>query len=679
MTHSALHNLAIPHIYSRFDIVWPDAHSSSDPRNGVDALTYGLATLVMREDLFNYVVPQRGQPDGSGCVQYDCNHCGMANHISTDSAKAASRVRRPRRGNLFSQYTRKFSLGNGPSDWVQEYLITKEGGKMLGTLVALTVARMPNLETFVWDMPTGVLRDVWYALGNRPDGQKSRLEKVWVRFHDNKEVVASADAPVLSNPNASLAVSNGTQATLPPNLGTASGTSASISPIDLSYQNTECPCFSILPPLKSLTVLEVDECSYLAEMSILMKRSIDTLRELRVGVSSSYLVSFDNLGPSHSNCPETQHLSEGGVLGLIMSKLYDCRACSPRFVPQGRSSDSKASLAIAASDKASQELPQHPTLLSSLLSAGEDSLPVEPATVKLPDSPEVEKRADSPADAFEPGPDGGAHQPSSNSVLLAAPASHSTPAILGSTPLADPQKRPESGEGYLSNANGFGVSNDSSNAHERGLDQRLRLRLKTLELEKVHISVPVLQNSIDWTILTSITLLQGSGQEHLWKFLRKAYSPKIRSPASILSPQSSTSHSSQSQIRPSLESVSASDYRLTLRRLQTDSVSPALISFLKETLAPNSLEWMILQDRGKTASTVTVESIYRGPLRYHRSSLKKISIDSSSAASGGTRSSRWKRWQLSREILTFITSGKMSSIKELGMAVDYKDWVSTVH
>ena len=664
MTHSALHNLAIPHIYSRFDIVWPDAHSSSDPRNGVDALTYGLATLVMREDLFNYVVPQRGQPDGSGCVQYDCNHCGMANHFSTDSAKATSRVRQPRRGNLFSQYTRKFSLGNGPSDWVQEYLITKEGGKMLGTLVALTVARMPNLETFVWDMPTGVLRDVWYALGNRPDGQKSRLEKVWVRFHDNKEVVASADAPVPSNPNASLAISNGTQATLPP--GTASGRSGSISPIDLSYQNTECPCFSLLPPLKSLTVLEVDECSYLAEMSILMKRSIDTLRELRVGVSSSYLVSFDNLAPSHLNCPEMQYLSEGGVLGLIMSKLYDCRACSSRFVSQGQSSDSKGS------DTASQQMPQRLPVLGR-----EDSLPVEPTTVKLPDSPEVEKHADSIA--LEPGSDGGSHQPSGKIVTRAAPASHSARDIPGSTPSADLQKRSESDEGYLSNATGLGASDDTFKAHEPGLDQPLKLRLKTMELEKVHISVPVLQNSIDWTVLTSITLLQGSGQEHLWKFLRKAYSPKIRSPASILPHQSSASHAPQSQLRPSLESVSASDYRLTLRRLHTDSVSPALISFLKETLAPNSLEWMILQDRAKTASTVTVESIYRGPLRYHRSSLKKLSIDSSSAASGGTRSSRWKRWQLSREILTFITSGKMSSIKELGMAVDYKDWVSTVH
>lgn len=550
---------------------------------------------------------------------------------------------------------------------------------MLGTLVALTVARMPNLEAFVWDMPTGVLRDVWYALGNRPDGQKSRLEKVWVRFHDNKEVVASADTPVLSNHNASLAVSNGTQATLPPNLGTANGTSASISPIDISYQNTECPCFSILPPLKSLTVLEVDECSYLAEMSILMKRSIDTLRELRVGVSSSYQTTFDNLEPSHLNRPEMQYLLEGGVLGLIMSKLYDCRARSSRAVSQARSSDPKASLAIAASNTASQELPQHPTLHLSPSAAVDELLSVEPATVKLPDSPEVEKHAVASGDAFEPGSNGDSQQPSSKLILRAVTASHSTPDILGSESLADPQKRPESGEDYLSNASGLKDSSESANAHESNMNQRLRLRLKTLELEKVHISVPVLQHSIDWTILTSVTILQGSGHEQLWKFLRKAYSPKIIPSASILSSQSPTGHSPRSQLRSGLESISASDYRLTLRRLHTDSVSAALISFLKETLAPNSLEWMILQDRGKNASTVTVESIYRGPLRYHRSSLKKISIDSSSAPSGGTRSSRWKRWQLSREILTFITSGKMSSIRELGMAVDYKDWVSTVH
>lgn len=147
LTSSATNQLAIPHIYSRFDIVWPDAHSTSEPRNGVDALTYGLATLVMREDLFNYIPPHAGQSGQSSCVEFTCNHCGMANDMSIASLQPKSEMRRPRRGNLFSQYTRKFSLGNGPTDWVQEYLISKEGGKMLGTLIALTIARMPNLET----------------------------------------------------------------------------------------------------------------------------------------------------------------------------------------------------------------------------------------------------------------------------------------------------------------------------------------------------------------------------------------------------------------------------------------------------------------------------------------------------------------------------------------------------
>lgn len=67
-------------------------------------------------------------------------------------------------------------------------MITKEGGKMLGTLVALAIARMINLETFVWDMPTGVLRDVWLALSSqadRTDGEDCRLDRLWIRWHDN--------------------------------------------------------------------------------------------------------------------------------------------------------------------------------------------------------------------------------------------------------------------------------------------------------------------------------------------------------------------------------------------------------------------------------------------------------------------------------------------------------------
>lgn len=110
-------------------------------------MTYGIATLVMREDLFENSMLETGDPGRGACQSFACKQCGNINYISKTPTHAdqSGRVRRLRRGNYFSNFTKKFSLGNGPQDWVQEYLVTKEGGKMLGTLVALSVARMPNL------------------------------------------------------------------------------------------------------------------------------------------------------------------------------------------------------------------------------------------------------------------------------------------------------------------------------------------------------------------------------------------------------------------------------------------------------------------------------------------------------------------------------------------------------
>ena len=143
-SNSALHSVATPLIYSRFDIVWPETHNFSEPRTGVDALTYGLATLVMREDLFEHDMLSKKSSCGASCQRYACTQCGAVNLLNHDPINPVKH-RRLRRGNYFSQFTKKFSLGNGPPDWVAEYLVTKESGKMLGTLVALSVARMPNL------------------------------------------------------------------------------------------------------------------------------------------------------------------------------------------------------------------------------------------------------------------------------------------------------------------------------------------------------------------------------------------------------------------------------------------------------------------------------------------------------------------------------------------------------
>lgn len=153
--NSALHALTTPMIYSRFDIVWPDTLNSVEPRAGVDALTYGLATLVMREDLFANLMYPGNASCGVSCQSYECPHCRSVSYVSSETG-SPPRSRNLRRGNYFSQFVKKFSLGNGPTDWVQEYLVTKESGKMLGTLVALSIARMPNLVsrayTFVRSM-----------------------------------------------------------------------------------------------------------------------------------------------------------------------------------------------------------------------------------------------------------------------------------------------------------------------------------------------------------------------------------------------------------------------------------------------------------------------------------------------------------------------------------------------
>ena len=36
---------------------------------------------------------------------------------------------------------------------------------------------------------------------------------------------------------------------------------------------------------------------------------------------------------------------------------------------------------------------------------------------------------------------------------------------------------------------------------------------------------------------------------------------------------------------------------------------------------------------------------------------------------------RWRAWMPNRDVLNFITSGRMSSLRELSIAIDYKDWV----
>lgn len=214
LTCSAFHALAVPIIYSQFEIEWRFYTSGN---HEVEKVLYnGLRTLIMCSDLF--------RSDSARTFQQ-----------STLQGSSAASNEETRRGNNYAQYIRKFSL---QAALLRDHVM--DSTNMIGTLIALAVSKMVKLETFIWDIPLLIPIEVWVALSllaDRP-GYECRLERVWIQF--------------------------------PNYLGVDSG---------------KYPTASILPPLKSLTVLDIGQPSYLEEMAMLIERSRDRLRELNISIS----------------------------------------------------------------------------------------------------------------------------------------------------------------------------------------------------------------------------------------------------------------------------------------------------------------------------------------------------------------------------------------------------------
>ncbi|CBF86189.1 hypothetical protein AN2106.2 [Aspergillus nidulans FGSC A4] len=600
LTCSALHSLAVPQMYSRFDIVWPDAFPQSDHPGGVDALSYGLATLVMGEDIFREV------PTTNAAQR--CAHC-ECNRQQSQNRQASGRIRR---GNYFAQYTRKFSVGNGPSDWVQEYSVTKETGKMLGTLVALAVARMVNLETFIWDMPTGVVRDVWIALSSLADrpGHECRLENVWIRWHDNSENAVRSLSGV---PTASSLTLPETQNILAPPPASTS--------LFRRYGHVEYPSLSILPPLKSLSVLDIDEPSYLEEMAVLIRRSRDRLRELRIGISSKvYQASWlKPQGASHVEQTPSNLVSgwprAGGVLGAILGW------------PSRHANESS----FQQEDPVKGDIGDITVVMDAVTSVDSPIEVLSPQTLNTTSTQDVAEAQDI-ADA-------------GNSPPI---SSHETQQVqvLGSKAPRESLRKPSK----------------TIYSFTSGSDQEL-LKLEVLELERIPISAAVLLDTIDWTRVTTLTILRCEGHEKLWRSLRRRFSPSA-------APHTSTRHGRSEEDRAQPE------YALRIKHIHTDAVSPYLLLFIKDTLQPNTLETVFLHGSPLHDSAVHIEGIYRNVIRTHRSSLRKLLVDSTERSPAGVEivNSRWQKWMFTREVITFITSGRMPKLKELSMTIDSKDW-----
>ncbi|KAL2280724.1 hypothetical protein FJTKL_12423 [Diaporthe vaccinii] len=596
LTNSTLYKLAIPHIYSRFDIVWPDAHATTTEAKSVDALTYGLSTLCLGSSFARTTTRFRNYGDQTPApIKFGDNN--------------------------YAQHTRKFSLGNGPNDWVAEYMINKESGKMLGTLVALAVSKMKSLETFIWDMPTGVLSDIFIALGSLPDEEtrECMLERVWIRWHDNNDTGASpssSSSPAPAAPQAAVVPAGSTLTPIGIALPSTASHPAPSPPITYSENQVEYPTFSVLPPLKSLTVLDVDELPYLDEMAVLVERSKNVIQELRLGVSAKavhkdFVQTWDS--------PELQQVDHnarwpgesaigdrrlGGILGVLVGRVYDIRRKLPKTKP-------------APPLPMPESTPGQQTPLT-----GESGAPPPPFS-------------------GEPSPAPG------------TPSLDTEISSRRSSALRTP-----------------GASGPGTPARKR-LDGKLKLT--TLELERVPLSMQVCSKAFDWTVLTNLTILDCAQHENLWKLLKKQFEPRPLESGFGISPTSS---------KPVPNGPM--EYQLGLKSIHTDQTSPSLIAFIKETLAPNSLECLFLQDRrrGTAASAppqVTIDSIFKGAIKRHRNSLKKLLLDSSnkttSSGANSAETMRWRSWCLTSDLLQYVTSGRMKKLKELSVSIDYKDWV----
>ncbi|KAM7221613.1 hypothetical protein V8F06_003004 [Rhypophila decipiens] len=603
LTNSALHNLAIPLIYSRFDIVWPDGNITATESKSVDALTYGLSTLCLGS-AFARATRRTAYP------------------ISRTVGKFA--------GNEYAKYTKKFSLGNGPKDWVEEYMITKESGKMLGTLVALAIAKMTNLEAFVWDMPTGVLSDIFMALGSLGEAEDDgcKLSRMWIRWHDNSDQLVATSPVHPSMIGAPAIVPPGSHVT-PVGIMLPSDARhpPPRPPVSYSAYHCEYPTFSVLPPLKSLTVLDIDELSYLDEMAVLIERSKNSLRELRVGIAvkaanKDFVQPWDGSGlrqiDHRARWPGESVIGErrlGGVLGVLVGKIYDIR---------------KGTVATLAPKRALAEIPVGSSPTPSLATSPSPETPVE-----------TEPASQTEVVASVKETQNGAGQTVDDLDIA--------PRALGKghTPIkAEKSGRPR-------------------NSRRIRLDGKLKL--ETLELERVPLSMQVCRSAFDWSALTSLTILDCAQHDTLWKVLRKSCQP---------TPIGTGTNGSTR-----IPSPAALQYQLSLKHIHTDSTTPSLIAFIKETLAPNTLETLFLQDRkrGSSPPAVQLDAIFKGALKRHRTSIQKLLLDSSAKPSThpppvGENNNRWKNWVLNTEVLTYITSGRMPNLKELAVSLDYKDW-----
>ncbi|KAK1833799.1 F-box domain-protein [Podospora conica] len=302
LTNSALYNLVVPRIYESFTFVWPNdddndlygtvspstSRASTVSKQLDDSFTCGLQTLALGSRFAS-----------STRKAYLLGH-------PNNNPKSLGRI--DANGNNCAHHIKFFAVRNSSPRWVANHLIAEESGRLLGALVALAVAKMKNLESFVWDSPTGVLSGVFMALsslGDQPD-RECKLSTVWIRCHDNE-----AD-PDERRPRAAANLRFGAQTSPLP-------AGSEWTPIGIRIPANAPPLRPTFP--FTLTALDIDELEYLDELAILIERSRDVLKELRDGPDLKQR-DVSARWPGASTIGQRRL---GGVLGVIFSGVYDIR------------------------------------------------------------------------------------------------------------------------------------------------------------------------------------------------------------------------------------------------------------------------------------------------------------------------------------------------------------------
>jgi len=159
--------------------------------------------------------------------------------------------------------------------------------------------------------------------------------------------------------------------------------------------------------------------------------------------------------------------------------------------------------------------------------------------------------------------------------------------------------------------------------------------------------------------------------EQLWKLLRQQYAPN--SDHSQLKQQSSALQIKQNLSRQSTNELP--QYQLALRNIHTNTITRALVSFIKDALGRNTLQSIYFQQSSIYPTLVDIDYIFKNVVKRHRASLRKVLIDwSEKRLDGRLVGSRWRRWSADKDMISFITSGKMPALRELGLCVNGGDW-----